>query len=400
MPKLHIIAISNESALGHKQNTMLTASQLIKTAATAGSSVDFVNATDTIALTAAMDKNKADPTAQLVVIGAGPEALPVLLQLKKQVPNGYFYFSNHQYERALFAYLSAGAVDHIGIPGSTATSDQLNELGIVAKVTELFAVPAALNVDDLRAKYEQWDLADKPRIETPSLVVMLGGDAPDEQGNFRYFSATEAAKMATAVKAYAAASGITEILVTNGPRTGLYDPNSAKEAHQHVYKAGAEKPALDVATKQFVTTLDMPHRLWDFNFRLESNGSKTPESVYHPLVYLALSNPNSRFIMPGESVTGLGELAMAFTPKQAIVWQHAGMNASHARLVAEGFQRGYFGILEPSGQLHTPTTNKSSPPLDQVVAAQAILEAIIARSKPGNPEQAAAAPSTVSEKGL
>lgn len=64
------------------------------------------------------------------------------------------------------------------------------------------------------------------------LLVSLPGDAPDASGIMHYYTKESAEKLGSQFENIARHNNML-MLVTNGPRTGQYDPDTAKKLQTH-----------------------------------------------------------------------------------------------------------------------------------------------------------------------
>lgn len=173
----------------------------------------------------------------------------------------------------------------------------------------------------------------KPSLTHPYIIVTLPGDAVDTNGEMKYFTQASAQELFESIRALREAHGNKHtIIVQNSPRTGKFNPETGNVECAHEYQAGMDpKLAIDKISHFFVNLLhdnNIPYHFYNFAFEIQG-AKRTKKSVYEPLLYVAMSNSNNYFIVPGESVTMLGQIPVYLRAKQAILFEPSSMNPTH-----------------------------------------------------------------------
>lgn len=241
-------------------------------------------------------------------------------------------FLTHQKFDGLFDV--AANVTYLCMPQTALDEKDVVGLNSVTKLMLLNGMPHNVNESSIMAARLSDEDAD---------MVILGGDAPDEHGKQLYYSPDEAYQFGL----WLAGETIKRdrpLLVTNGPRTGKFDPSTGMEVGAH--KEGAP---LDRVTESFMEGLrdggmDMNRvDLRDFRFG--------QPSAYLGGLGMALNG--GRVYVPGESMSMVTEVTDVLDGGQVIVYDVGSMNPNHTRHVQSVFNvgkcawRGMSGVIMP-----------------------------------------------------
>lgn len=250
----------------------------------------------------------------------------------------------------------AASVDHIVVPETTIKSraDSL----IISRFpnrTLNFAVPTMnLSLDELSNSYDRWDSQDKPDLNDKYIIVMLPGDAIDPKGNMRYFTEDSSQELFNDLNMLWERNGRQhKIIIQNGPRTGKYNSETGEIINSHEYNAGSES-VVDHISQGFIDKLEnscMEYKF--FNFVTEINGDeRKSSSVYNQLLYLAYND--NYFIMPGESISMLGQVPLYVRSDKLIVFKSSSLNESHEAVFNLAVERNYVSYFSSEGEVVMP----------------------------------------------
>ena len=178
--------------------------------------------------------------------------------------------------------------------------------------------------------------ADNPH--TKYLLVLLGGDTQNADGKtWSYYSTKEAEKLAKFVANRAKRDHL-NILITNGPRTGKFDPLSQKETKAH------REGIVDLVTQKFIETLKNEHvsdaqfQLFDFQFDKPSD--------FNRLIGALRAHPGSQVFIDGGSTSVVSQAIANFAGKVPIaVYQHQAMGPTHIEHVKQEYNVGRVALL-------------------------------------------------------
>lgn len=297
-----------------------------------------------------------------VIFAVGEKGSSALNTLANQhsvsFDNAYVALGIHQY----YDIISKLNLDYISIPSSVLNSeDKLKTIDSIKKHSLTFAVPAANpSIDSLKASYENWDITNKPTLDAKYIVVMLPGDAP-ESGKMRYFTEDSADELFNDLYLLWQNNPEFMVIVENGPRTGKHDPITGQVKSTHEYKLGEEDPsvAIDDISKHFVEQLkqkEIPFQFFNFAFEISENG-KSSNSVFNQLLYLAQSKAENFFIIPGESVSMLGQIPLYIFSNKAIVFKPSSMNPDHEAIFQEALHQNFVSYFDAEGNIIYPKEN-------------------------------------------
>ncbi len=250
-------------------------------------------------------------------------------------------------------------LDHLVIPESAiGTPEKCSSLSPTGRCTLIFGIPTHNpSIAELRAAYEKWDVANKPSLETPSIVVMLPGDAPLPNGQMLYFTQDSADELVRDVVSLWHSHQQHQVLIHNGHRTGKHDPLTGNVICDHIHKGETPEREPDCVSAHFIKRLHeekVPYSFFNFTFE-EDGKERRPRSAFHPLLYLAQQSPAKNiFIIPGESVSMLSQIPLYVEAAQAIVYFSSSMNESHKDVCKAAFNRGYLSFFDEMGKVITP----------------------------------------------
>ncbi len=285
-----------------------------------------------------------------IVFAVGEKAMALLHYLNQNKlldsQKSYIAASIHQYDDNIKNL----PLDYIALPeivlDSLAKKTLINS---IKSSTLTFTVPTSNpSIDELKIAYDNWNIIDKPKIDNDYIIVMLPGDAPDSNNKIQYFTKQSAKLLFDNLEDLWQRSGARhKIILHNGPRTGRYDENSGELSNDH------ESDKLDKISEYFVNLLEsskMESKFFNFYFE---NGK--PISVFNQLLYLAqLKNQDNYFILPGESVSMLGQIPLYVNADKAIVFKSSSMNQAHELVFDSAINHHYLSYFATQGEVAVP----------------------------------------------
>lgn len=272
--------------------------------------------------------------------------------------NAYIGLGIHQY----FDMVKDLNLDYIAIPEAAVDTPEKSQIiEAIKKHSLTFAVPTNNPTsEDIKRSYEEWGIGNKPALDKKYIIVMLPGDAPDSEG-MRYFTVESADKLVSYIKHSWEQNPEYSIIIHNGPRTGKYDPATGKVVCTHEYKKGEEDPAIarDAISRHFLALLEqnqIPYYFFNFAFEVEGKNRKAG-SVFNPLLYIAQADKDNIFIIPGESVSMLGQIPLYVSSYNAIVFKPDSMNSSHEAIFRAAFDKNFVSYFDENGAVVHPHEN-------------------------------------------
>lgn len=305
-----------------------------------------------------------------LILVVGEKGLTALKTLTID-PNAYVVFGTHQYTTELEG--AQNIIKHVVIPQTAVCPPGVLEQ--FATRTMTFAVPTNNpSLPELKASYDSWEHPHKPYLYENYIVVMLPGDAPDESGVIHRFTIDSAEKLFHDVKKLWESKGKGhKILVQNGPRTGKY-------ICSHEYQKGSDPAvAIDEVSRHFVELLDsaqIPNTF--FNFAFEKDGeAKKAISYFNQLLYIAQTpEKENYFIVPGESVSLLGQIPLYLASDRVIVFHPDSMNAGHRKVFDLAVAKNYVSSFDEGGEVIVAPFAQKRAQDDAVQVARDILKAM------------------------
>lgn len=295
-------------------------------------------------------QQEQEPTLICAIGEKGLDALTKLVNSTIQLPP--LAASMHQY---------CDNIPHIplsflAVPEASLSKKLLKSLKkSIPHLSLTFAVPTKNpTIAALKESYDTWKHPQKPTQNSNNLIVILPGDAPDVDGTVRHFTKTDAKKLFKRLYAFWKKEGCHHhVVIHNGPRTGKYHPHTDTIACSHEFMTGTNPDvAVDTISRYFVELCkkhDLPHTF--FNFAWEINGQERKNnSVFNQLLYLA-QQPDSTnyFVLPGESVSMLGQIPLYLPASRIIVFKPSSMNKSHKKIFNLGLKRNYYRYFTSLG---------------------------------------------------
>ncbi|MCT4634710.1 MAG: hypothetical protein N4A31_00480 [Rickettsiales bacterium] len=248
-------------------------------------------------------------------------------------------------------------LNHLIIPEAVVdTPDKKRVINSFPKHTLVFAsLGNNLSKKELKLAYDNWKDPNKPSLDKDYIIIMMPGDAPDSSNKMHYFTKESAKELFNNIyKLWVDQGKKHKIIIQNGPRTGKYSPETAKIIANHEYKLGDDpSTAIDDVSRYFVQLFqEMDYSF--FNFAIEINGkNRRAISFYNPLLYLAMQN-NNIFIIPGASVSSIGQVPLYLPSNRVILFKPSSMNDSHNAIFNLAFKHNYLSYFSSNGEIITP----------------------------------------------
>lgn len=305
-----------------------------------------------------------------IAISSGNYGLDALSTIKKQNGNGITIWVSHQVLDGLKARVKQEAgvqgIDVIALPGTAIDAYQaealarggscvLRTMGVSHTMTRIGSIEA------YQAMRNQFPIASR------YLLVVLGGDTQSTCGqHWRYYSEKEARYLAEYVADWMQREPLT-LLVSNGPRTGKFEPLSGKE-RIGVHRNGVADPVTQVFM-QVLRQRKIAASLIDFHYE-DTHGIRL-----NALLGAIASHPDSYALLPGESSSMIAQ-ALAVLPKGSLtLFSHSAMNEVHYREFAALHTYGLVGILKLAQDQYLAQPSHGNSIVYQEAAAQ-IVDAI------------------------
>lgn len=301
-------------------------------------------------------------------IDTNKEFSKILLDYK-QLPNKKFILSfgeksldfleylNHEHLLSYSSYIGASIhqydynvaklpLSYLCIPNIVIDSeDKKSVIDKIPKSTLVSSMPTNNpSIEKLQAAYESWEIKDKPILDNNYIIVMLPGDAPDQNSNKINYFTTDSAKLLfeDLQSLWKKLGSHYKILVHNGPRTGKYDQKTGKEICKH-----ESETDIDLISQYFINLLESSEIEFSFfNFYKSNN---ITYSVFNPLLYIAQLRSNY-FIVPAESVSMLGQIPLYIDPTKAIAFKSSSMNPEHQLVLKYSIEQNHISYFEDSSK--------------------------------------------------
>jgi hypothetical protein len=320
-----------------------------------------------------------------IMLLAGEHEIPIIKDIKSKINSEnkvYISWSAHQLSNNITELVDY--VDSVALPSHVLTKDNHNFfLEGKIKLIETVGVPHDLRKETLEKEYYLW----KDTVPTSSKyeVVVLGGDAPDQNGKMHYFSKEEARDFGEYIATHRNKEAV--LLVVNGPRTGKHDPSTGKILDSHFtfdkYNREVINYKLDEVSCAFKGALtnnnlieDKDFKFFDFKFY--------PDRVinaYYGLLGFAIFQTVKKFFIPGDSISTISEVIDFFSNHSSIIiYTHRGMSESHKDFLNSISQSKNITIISEGKEV--VLDNQCIHELNGMTAAQVLAGSIFEDIKP------------------
>lgn len=286
---------------------------------------------------------------KFIMYAVGEKGLQAASTLNLNRKRTFVAVSIHQYMKEVAALKP----HYLALPLGTAPPNADEVLTSIPHVVRTFSVPTHNpSMQEIDKAYSEWN--SKPNVPEPYIIVLLPGDAPDSDETMQCFTRASADDLAqNIIKLWRDLGQKHSILIHNGPRTGKHDPQTKRVVCTHTYREG-ENPgsAEDAISQHFVGMLrdqSIPCHFYNFSFIEKKDGTKQAQSVLSPLLYLTYQE-NCFFVLPGESVSMLGQMPLYVPGKRLIVFKPSSMNACHQAVCDAAYKQGYVSLFLTNGE--------------------------------------------------
>jgi Mitochondrial fission ELM1 len=206
-------------------------------------------------------------------------------------------------------------VDHLALPAHT-ISQLVVPKESRTKLIETIGVAHNRQVSQIEKACNE-NTAKLPQA-AEFMGVMLGGDAPTPEGKILLFTEDNARQLARFI---AKEQGNRHLVITNGPRTGKFDPKTMEE-NKTVHRMGVKDPVTLAFVEELEKNLVKPEQytLFDFQF-----GQKSDMDVILGL----LRAHKAELYVPGESTSSISESIDVMPDHAVTVYENVAMNEVH-----------------------------------------------------------------------
>lgn len=273
------------------------------------------------------------------VIAAGDHGLREAQKIKQQNPNIKVLLSAHMVFDA-FKDVQYWP-DMVVLPESAAHDKEIaNLISNHTKLCLTKGVPHTVNAHQIAEKAAAFqEILPELTEDTNVVGIILGGDAPTADQTIKLFTPKDAEVQANKIIEYLKGEPSfdesTVILVTNGPRTGKYNPETSVEWQENPHRSGV----VDATSQRFIDSLS--HQLqnkihfYDFQFEALEKGP----SAYLPMMNILAERKRGLWFVPAESTSMVTESSyLASVGVKVVAYFPSSTNEAHKAHV-EDFSR-------------------------------------------------------------
>ncbi len=372
-PQLTIISVANSGFKGDADQIKGIERALSTLAKAQKRDVRLVEAdiTNVIAIDSAFQSD-----SQVVVISSNDYGIDTLKTFHRINKKFLGVITSHQYFSKLNAVITSAkqsGVTIVALPNHAVTPQIKNSFNqTFIKLVETVGVAQNLIPADCDKSFNQnsTDIIGANNPNTKYLLVVLGGDTQNTDGKtWSYYSTEDTEQLAKFIAARAKRDHL-KILITNGPRTGKFDPVTGKEAKVH------KNGVVDLVTQKFLKTLkeeqltDEEFQLFNFQFGKSSDFSR--------LIGAVRAHPGSQAFIDGGSTSMISQAVANLSGKVPIaVYQHNAMGAAHNEHVKQEYNAGRVALLTANMTFMPPKNRlKSQAKSAEEIIAEKIIQEI------------------------
>ena len=286
-----------------------------------------------------------------VVLLAGNHGLNQIERIKGTHKKTLVVWSGHQFFNE-FKTLSAWP-DLVALPKSACTPELHQLIPKYSTLIETDGVAHAINETTINADLTQFQgtLPDVASYST-AVGIIIAGDAPTLDGRMKYFDPDSARLSAKQIVDHIRANHLgdvqTAFVITNGPRTGKYDPVSGLVHSPEPHRQGMS----DLSSQAFVDVfkVEFPGQVYFFDFQFGS------VSAYKPAMNLVSKATRGAWYVPAESSSMVTESTfLSSRSVPVVIYMPPSANDTHLALVEDAHRNRLVSLVSEPIQLNTRT---------------------------------------------
>lgn len=256
------------------------------------------------------------------VFVSGSHGLLLTEAIKRHDPNHQVLWSGHQY----FSELSSiqHLPDIIALPETALSESQKTELMEKTKLIITSSVAHCVNNKTVEEEYARFKgkLPDNFKFRK-QVGIILAGDAPEPNGKMKYFTEDDAKQQASHIAKYLVNHGYdkedTAIMITNGPRTGKYVPDTGGVRSPDPHHCGH----IDLVSRAFIEKFrEMIAHSQIFFYDFQFDDLKNGPSAYKPMMKQVADSKDGLWVVPSESISMVTESSFLLEKRKIVVIYH------------------------------------------------------------------------------
>jgi hypothetical protein len=352
---IHIIALTSTKNFGDNDNAQgiidqFKALSLTQNIKVSDSKIEIINNTtapNKIEESVIIQLQKelaleSNTSKSVIMIAPGAHGLNAIEQVFtdrfKKPDNVFVIHTAHQVNKT-FNEKVIGLIDLSAFPSSAINENDILQKQLIAegKIHTNLGVPHSATPDFVKIEYQKVsDLYTKDK----SLLVMLSGNAPTDNGEIKFYTSEEAKKLGLSVGEKAKKEGLS-IIATNSNRTGDRDPISKASLQFHT----ATATELDPVSKAFIEGVSESGLDKDKLIFKDFKSGDTKNLTLKQMLGRAIMF-NEEIYLPGESTSSI-TMAIELIPHELITMiETKSMNEIHNRFMADVLKLGSIKCLD------------------------------------------------------
>lgn len=277
-----------------------------------------------------------------IILASGSHGILMADKIKAFNPKIKVIWSGHQYFSEFDS--TVNMPDIVALP-ETALPE--SKIAIIKQKTQLVlttGVAHSVNdktVTDDHVKFKG-ELPDHEQFSR-QVGIVLAGDAPTSDNQMKFFTEEDARAQAALIAKYIKTNGFdieqTAILITNGPRTGKYNPITGLVHDPEPHRSGQ----VDKSSQAFIDTLKerlSQSHIFFYDFQFDQ--LKFGPSAYKPMIKQVADSQQGLWFVPAESTSMVTESSFFLESKTPVVIYHpASENSAHFAHAQDAVEQGF-----------------------------------------------------------
>lgn len=291
------------------------------------------------------------------VFVSGSHGLLLAEAIKRHHSNHQVLWSGHQYfsEFSSIQHLP----DIVALPETALSENQKTELMKRTKLIITSGVAHCINdntVDEAHANFER---KLPPHSQFPKQVgIILAGDAPEPNGQMKYFTEDNAKDQAALIATYLITNEYhqidTAIMITNGPRTGKYSSDTGSIRNPEPHHNNLTDPVSEAFIETF-RKMVVHSEIFFYDFQFDR------PSAYKPMIKQVAESRTGLWIVPSESTSMVTESSYLLEKGQSVVIYHpSSENSVHLAHFTDILTHGFALDIHDNESFKLPQTPMKS----------------------------------------
>jgi hypothetical protein len=318
-----------------------------------------------------------EPASPYLFLISGEHGLAHISTLKTQHPRAHIVWTGHQYFEALTALTTFP--DMVALPKGSLTPEQQTWLASRTSILLTDGVSHDLSFMTIDKDVQQFNVLHPNAITIEPnetyVGIMIGGDVPaTKTSGAAFYTPDEAEKSANAIVAHLqkqVGDKPCSVIITNGPRTGKYNPATGQEyvPSTHIATSDTDDPTSHAFIEGFLAALEAHKMTSQVNLSLNhfrSGEISAYKPMLHTLIQATTQKQPALLYTATDSSSMIAESTIASAQGVQVYTYHTSSTApSSDTLVKRYYEQ---GLLCPIDQEPKPRLTDCITPASETIA--------------------------------